>query len=83
MSADQPTVPYAPFHLKRRRRPPLGRLIWPWRIVTTELARRAPFVVLIRRPGQVLGIHFRLPDGGALASAPKHYGLSIRWGKPT
>ena len=79
MSADQPTVPYAPFRLKRRRRPPLGRLIWPWRIVTTELARRAPFVVLIRRPGQVLGIHFRLPDG----ATSKHFGLSIRWGKPS
>lgn len=80
MSADQPTVPYKPFDLKPRRRPPLGRLIWPWRVVTTALARRAPLIVLIRRPGQVLGVHFRLPDG---ATSEQHYGLSIRWGRPT
>lgn len=77
--SDQPTVPYQRLELKPTRRPPLGRLIWPWRLVTTELTTRAPLVALIRRRGQILGIHFRLPDGATL----KHFGLSIRWGRPT
>lgn len=79
MTVEQKTVPYMPFDLTRRR-PPLGRLIWPWRVVTTEVARRAPLASLIRRSGQAIGVHFRLPDG---AGHTRHYGLSIRWARPS
>jgi hypothetical protein len=62
---------------------PLGRLRWPWRVVTVQTRGTPPLVCLNRRPRQVIGILFRLPDGFVGPSpTPVHYALSILWARP-
>jgi hypothetical protein len=68
------TTPDVPQGLFR----PLGRLRWPWRIVTTTPRGLPPLVSLIRRPRQVIGVYLRLPDG----ADGRHYGLTVLWGRP-
>ena len=58
---------------------PLGKLCKP-RALVVHPADRAPFVMLNRYPGQVIGVAFRLPD---LYDRPGfHLQLSIVWAKP-
>jgi hypothetical protein len=57
---------------------PLGRLRWPWRVVTVQTRGVPPLVCLNRRPRQVVGVLFRLPDG----PDGQHHALSILWARP-